>query len=162
MGTELLNTPYKMIAADVNSNNDISAVDLLELRKLVLGIYDKLPESTSWKFIPKPHTFTSNDNPWGYPLEDKLTDMKVNMVSDFIGVKMGDVNSSAAAHSLMGTEIRNAETGLIFEVDDRQFRAGEKVKVEFRSPNFAGSPSGIRITRYISRICKSMDCTTTH
>ncbi|MBP6793914.1 MAG: hypothetical protein KA143_02615 [Saprospiraceae bacterium] len=138
MGTELLNTPYKMIAADVNSNNDISAVDLLELRKLVLGIYDKLPESTSWKFIPKSHTFTSNDNPWGYPLEDKLTDMKVNMVSDFIGVKMGDVNSSAAAHSLMGTEIRNAETGLIFEVDDRQFRAGEKVKVEFRSPNFAG------------------------
>ena len=48
------------------------------------------------------------------------------------------MNSSAAAHSLMGTEIRNAETGLIFEVDDRQFRAGEKVKVEFRSPNFAG------------------------
>ena len=46
------------------------------------------------------------------------------------------MNSSAAAHSLMGTEIRSGETGLIFEVQDQVFKAGDKVSVEFRSPNF--------------------------
>jgi hypothetical protein len=60
------------------------------------------------------------------------------MVKDFVGIKVGDVNASATPHSLMGTEVRSTETGLIFEVEDRIFRAGESVRVEFRSPNFAG------------------------
>jgi hypothetical protein len=64
--------------------------------------------------------------------------MTEKMVRDFVGVKIGDVNSTAAAHSLMGTEIRSGETGLIFEVQDQVFKAGDKVSVEFRSPNFKG------------------------
>jgi hypothetical protein len=138
LGTQKLNSPYKMIAADVNGNNDISVVDLVELRKLILGIYDKLPENTSWRFIPKSYTFTDIENPWDYPQEDVLKDMKESMVRDFVGVKIGDVNSSALAHSLMGTEIRNAETGLIFEVQDQVFKAGDKVSIAFKSPNFKG------------------------
>ena len=138
LGTERLKSPYKMIAADVDNNRDISAIDLLELRKLILGIYDKLPDNTSWKFVPKSYTFDDVTNPWSYPNEDLITNMKESMTRDFVGVKVGDVNSSAVAHSLMGTEIRSTETGLIFEVEDRTFKAGETVKVEFRSPNFAG------------------------
>jgi hypothetical protein len=138
MGTETLKSPYKMIAADVDNNNDITAIDLLELRKLILGIYDELPSNTSWKFIPKSYTFSDASNPWKYPTEDVLTDMTEKMVRDFVGVKIGDVNSTAAAHSLMGTEIRSGETGLIFEVQDQVFKAGDKVSVEFRSPNFKG------------------------
>ena len=55
--TEALKSPYKMIAADVDNSNDITVLDLLELRKLILGIYDKLPNNSSWKFIPKAYTF---------------------------------------------------------------------------------------------------------
>ena len=138
LGTDRLKTPYKMIAADINNDKDISAIDLLELRKLILGIYDKLPENTSWKFIPKSYNFTDVNNPWSYPGEDKITDMKESMVRDFVGVKVGDVNSSAVSHSLMGTEIRSTETGLILEVEDRVFKKGDVVTVHFNSPNFAG------------------------
>jgi hypothetical protein len=138
LGTESLKSPYKMIAADVDNSNDISAIDLLELRKLILGLYDKLPNNTSWKFIPKSYTFSDPSNPWIYPTEDVLTDMSEKMIRDFVGVKIGDVNSTAAAHNLMGTEIRSGETGLIFEVQDQVFKAGDKVSVEFRSPNFKG------------------------
>ena len=38
----------------------------------------------------------------------------------------------------MGTEVRSTETGLIFEVEDQVFKAGDKVAVAFRSPNFKG------------------------
>ncbi|MBP6794249.1 MAG: T9SS type A sorting domain-containing protein, partial [Saprospiraceae bacterium] len=136
--TESLKSPYKMIAADVNNDKDITAIDLVELRKLILGIYDKLPESTSWKFVPKSYVFIDAGNPWAYPTQEVLTEMKDQMVKDFVGIKIGDVNASAVPHSLMGTEVRSTETGLIFEVEDRLFRAGESVRVEFRSPNFAG------------------------
>jgi hypothetical protein len=138
LGTEPLKSPYKVIAADVDNSNDVSVIDLIELRKLILGLYDKLPNSTSWKFIPGSYQFADPLNPWGYPTEDVLHDMTNHMVRDFVGVKIGDVNSSAVAHSLMGTEIRNAETGLIFEVHDKTFRKGEMVRVEFKSSNFRG------------------------
>jgi hypothetical protein len=138
LGTESLKSPYRMIAADVDNNNDITAIDLLELRKLILGLYDKLPNNTSWKFVPKSYTFSDPTNPWGYPQEDVLSDMKENMVRDFVGVKIGDINGSALPHSLMGTEIRSGENGLVFEIKDQVFKAGDKVTVEFKSPNFKG------------------------
>jgi hypothetical protein len=75
LGTEKLNSPYKLIAADVNGSDDISVIDLLELRKLILGLYDKLPENTSWRFVPKSYKFPDIENPWGYPTEDKLEDL---------------------------------------------------------------------------------------
>jgi hypothetical protein len=67
LGTEKLNSPYKVIAADIDNDNDVSVVDLIELRKLILGLYDKLPNNTSWKFVPKTHSFVDPLNPWDYP-----------------------------------------------------------------------------------------------
>ena len=140
LGAEQLKSPYKMIAADINNSADVSVQDLIELRKLILGINEKLPNNTSWKFIPKAHSFVDLKNPWGYPTEDKLQDMQgANSVArDFVGVKIGDVNNSAIPHSLMGTEVRGNDKGLLFEVPDHVFNRGDLVRVEFRSPNFRG------------------------
>ncbi|HQW02104.1 MAG TPA: hypothetical protein PLR30_06495, partial [Saprospiraceae bacterium] len=141
LGTEQLKSPYKMIAADVNNSDDISVQDLIELRKLILGMYEKLPNNTSWKFIPKSHQFVDVRNPWGYPTEDQLKNMEdagSAVVRDFVGVKIGDVNSSAVPHSLMGVEVRGNDKGLVFEVTDHVFKRGDLVRVDFRSPNFRG------------------------
>lgn len=35
---KLISTPYRMIAADVNASNSITAADMVEMRKLMLGI----------------------------------------------------------------------------------------------------------------------------
>ena len=139
LGNEQLKTPYKMIAADVNADQDISVIDLLELRKLILGVYDKLPNNTSWKFIPKSYVFADTRNPWNHPTEETIDHLtEGGMVRDFVGVKIGDVNASAIPHSLMGTEVRSNERGLILEVNDQTFKAGDRVAVSFRSPNFKG------------------------
>jgi hypothetical protein len=42
-----LSSPYKMIAADANNSKSITAIDLIEMRKLILGIYAELPYNTS-------------------------------------------------------------------------------------------------------------------
>jgi hypothetical protein len=39
-----------LIAADVNNDGKVSASDLTELRKLILGIYNELPNNSSWRF----------------------------------------------------------------------------------------------------------------
>ena len=64
LGIELLNSPYKILAADVDNDKQITAIDLVELRKLILATYEDLPNNESWRFIPKSTSFSDPQNPW--------------------------------------------------------------------------------------------------
>jgi hypothetical protein len=44
---------FKILAGDANSSGTLTNFDNIELRKQILGIYDNLPESRSWRFIDK-------------------------------------------------------------------------------------------------------------
>ncbi len=101
LGIELLDSPYKMIAADADNSESITAIDLIELRKLILGIYDELPANTSWRFVDEAHTFVDPNNPWLYDIPEKyaITNLGSDMDIDFIGVKIGDVNNSVIAQA---------------------------------------------------------------
>ena len=136
LGQASLNTPYKMIAADVNRNGTIDVLDLLELRKLILGLYDKLPESDSWRFIPKSHTFTNPSDPWSYPVEVRLESIEKDQLIEFTGIKVGDVNNTSAPHSLIGTEIRESEGGLVLKTEDKKIKKGNTIRLELSSENF--------------------------
>ena len=95
LGLEALDSPYKMVAADINNNQDISAIDLIELRKLILGIYEELPQNESWRFIDRAQNFPDINHPW--PLKESIDiyDIQVDEYDhDFVAVKTGDVNGS--------------------------------------------------------------------
>ena len=52
LGLELLDSPYKMIAADADNNEKVSAADLIHLRKLILGVSSELPNGQkAWRFV---------------------------------------------------------------------------------------------------------------
>jgi hypothetical protein len=73
LGGTPLDTQSKLIAADVNSSNSITTFDVVELRKLIIGLQTQFTQSKSWQFIdysPLPGNF------------------------DFLGIKTGDVNNS--------------------------------------------------------------------
>ncbi len=130
IGIEALDSPYKMIAADVNNDNSISAVDLIELRKLILGIYDELPENGSWKFVNADNTLDVN-NPFNYSetraIEDLASDM---MAEDFIGVKIGDVNESVVANArTQSTEVSNKASVVKMSYEDKQVEEGDIVEI---------------------------------
>lgn len=129
LGNELLDSPYKLIAADANNDQQVSAIDLIELRKLILGIYDELPNNDSWRFVDAEYEFMDPINPWlnDYPERYIITNLNQDMDIDFVGVKIGDVNGSAIANakgnniekrSNQSLEIRlanslNSESGLM-------------------------------------------------
>ena len=100
LGLQSLDSPYQLIAADINSNEEISALDLIELRKLILGIYDELPHNDSWRFVDKSFQFADDKNPWPFKEYIDLYDVKKDMMdNDFIAVKVGDINSSFQSYS---------------------------------------------------------------
>ena len=116
LGIEPLNSPYKMIAADADNSETISAIDLIELRKLILGIYETLPSNYSWRFVEEDFNFIDPSNPWPFSELVEVSDLDADILdANFMGVKIGDVNNSAIANLLdTDTESRNAN---IFEIE---------------------------------------------
>jgi hypothetical protein len=95
LGLEMLNSPYKIIAADANKSNLITTADIVELRKLILGIYNELPSNTSWRFVDKAFVFPDPNNPFQTQFPETKTVGPPNTLVDFVAIKVGDVNNTA-------------------------------------------------------------------
>lgn len=126
LGSHRLDSPYKLIAADVNNSSKITAADLLTLRKMILGLTDEFPNNTSWRFMDASHDFFDDKDPWteelpeDYPIYNLATDM----AADFVGVKTGDVNGSVQLNGQGRSEIRSTEEPLVFSYDEQMLRDG--------------------------------------
>ena len=105
LGLEPLGSPYRMIAADANKSGSITGLDIVELRKLILGIYQQLPNNNSWRFVDRAFVFPNSNNPFQttFP-EDKIITSLPNLMVDFTGVKIGDVNNSALTNCTLSTD----------------------------------------------------------
>jgi len=80
-------TPEKHIAADVNLDGRMTSIDLVLMRRLILGINSDFGHSNSWFIRP-----TTNPTLASYELinlQSDATDL------DFIIIKLGDVNGTA-------------------------------------------------------------------
>jgi subtilisin-like proprotein convertase family protein len=130
LGSAQLDSPYKMIAADVNNDKAITAIDLIQLRKLILGIYDELPNNSSWRFADASTTIDAT-NPWNTIDETiNIYNLTSDMMDEnFVGIKVGDVNQSVVANlSSTSTESRSASSiDVLFE--DRAIEVGELVEL---------------------------------
>ena len=139
LGIEELQGPYERIAADVNMSDNINGIDLIELRKLILGIYDELPDNTSWRFIDEAYQFTQQDDPWRnvFPESYDILDLDSDMDIDFIGVKIGDVNGDVEA-SQLDKKVRNRDGRwpLVFEIMEQKISKGEVVSIPVSARNY--------------------------
>ncbi len=131
LGLEKLNTPYKLIAADINNDQKITASDLTELRKLILGVVNEFANNTSWKFIDKAHNFgdPQQAHTESYPTTYNIGNISNDMLVDFMAIKIGDVNGNVKANaSENNTESRSAQR-LSLTTVDQKFSAGETIEV---------------------------------
>lgn len=131
LGMQYFNNPYNAIAADIDGNEKINSVDLVNLRKVILGTLTELPnQQKSWRFIPANHSFPNMNEPW--PLVDRYNypNFSQNLTNqNFIAVKTGDVNNSIVLN-VQGdpTESRVQET-LTFMADEVKAAKGETVRI---------------------------------
>lgn len=138
LGLETLSSPYKMIAADANRSGSITTFDIVELRKLILGIYTELPNNTSWRFVDKQFSFSDPTNPFKTPFPENKTVAQIlssKMDEDFVAIKIGDLNNSVMANSLISTEDRTDEV-VLFDValpNGDGITAGEEFTLKFKA-----------------------------
>ena len=95
LGIQPLDSPYKLIAADVNNSHSVTALDIIEMRRLILGISTEFANMPSWRFVDAAYEFPDPSNPWA---EDFPEVISINNISadeldaHFVAIKMGDVS----------------------------------------------------------------------
>lgn len=133
LGTEPLNSPYKMIAADANKSNSITTFDIVELRKLILGIYQNLPVAPSWRFIDQYYVFPDTSNPFVPLITDTLffPNLQLSVLNtDWIGIKVGDLNNTAVPNFQLGADDRRQRPTVDIPVEI--VSAGDSFEAIFR------------------------------
>ena len=133
---EKFNTAYKFIAADVNDDKRVTAGDLVELRKVILGIYPDFPNNKSWRFLDKAVSIPDITNPWGLNEYISIANFKTSILANhFMGVKIGDINGSAAVNvNAPATEIRSKALNMVSK--DQEYISGETVRMDITADNF--------------------------
>ena len=131
LGAQPLSNPYQLIAADINASGSISTLDLIQLRKMVLNIDHTFKSNSSWRFVDADYRFPDPRNPWAEPWPEvkNINDLEGELVSDFIGIKIGDINGNARANSASATQPRSDETPFLVHVDDLELRTGEHARI---------------------------------
>ncbi len=135
LNTEPLNTPYKTIAADANKSGSITSFDIVEIRKLILGIYDSLPNNSSWRFVDKDFQFPNQLNPFQtiFPENVVLQDWYGSPSHfDFIGIKIGDVNNTAIPNASAPPPAESRASRFL-SLPDIKLKAGEIFDIPIRA-----------------------------
>jgi hypothetical protein len=138
LNVELLDSPYKMIAADINNSQSITTLDLVKLRRMILLIDTEFTNNTSWRFVDATYTFPTPTNPWAesFPEIININNLDADMMNgDFIGVKIGDINASAQANNLLGADDRTAGDMTLI-AQSTAVKTGEIVRVDFTANDF--------------------------
>lgn len=137
LNVELLDSPFKIIAADANGSGSVSTLDQVAIRKVILNIEPGFPNNVnSWRFVDADYVFQNPADPFtgGFPEAINLNNLNANqMEADFIGIKVGDVNESAAANSQSGAEERQFAGVLNLLIPEQEVRAGERVEVSIQA-----------------------------
>ncbi|KAA3637334.1 MAG: DUF11 domain-containing protein, partial [Bacteroidetes bacterium] len=136
LGIEQITDPEMLWAADVNSTGTITVSDLIEIRKLILGIIFEFEDAPSWRFFDKTYVFPDDQDPWYEDVPEFIAIEDLNGCLehlDFVGVKMGDVNNTAATLESDIIEFRN-EGQFNFRVKDQAVKEGDVITIAFTAP----------------------------
>ncbi len=133
LGLGSLSTPYKLIAADVNNDGQITTYDLVQLRSLILYTINDFPSNTSWRFVDAAYQFPDVNDPWGqtFPEQYEIVNLDNDMLVDFVAVKIGDVNCSAITSNAAPADINSRRAPQVISALDKVLKQGEEVDLAF-------------------------------
>jgi len=126
-----LNSPYKMIAADANKSGSITSFDIVEFRKLILGIYTEMPNNTSWRFVDSSFVFPNPQNPFQTSFPDTIP-ITNPIPFNFIAIKVGDINNTVSPNA-QSPATERFEGTVYLDSEDRSIQEGEVLELLFRA-----------------------------
>ena len=132
LGIQPLTSPYQLLAADVDNSGSINGLDIITIRKLILGKTLEFTEKNNWEFIATDHTFTDEANPWDDSLDGYiLPDMGGEHEVDFFAIKTGDLNFSSSPFTT-GEVMTRTKNNMLYTVieDNSELIVGIKLANE--------------------------------
>jgi len=130
LGIQRLTNPYKLIAADADNDERITISDVVELRKLILGIKSQFDnDDLAWKFVSNDNVFANPAKPWPFKgsSEVNIANGIFSKNIEFMAVKVGDLDGSAFALSSRNTN-KITVTSATKSIDKRTYDMSFKVK----------------------------------
>lgn len=135
LNKNLLDQPYKMMAADVNIDGKVSNLDILAIRSLILGKTDKFAAGKSWRTYDA--LYSLNMNNWAQAPDFVTVDINSSVTNaDLKGVKLGDVDLNAKANFGSGAIEQRTVGTLSFRADDVQMTAGQTIEIPVKAKDF--------------------------
>jgi hypothetical protein len=126
LGILKLESPYSLIAADVNKSGKVTLADVIEMYNLILGIYMDFPNNTSWRFVDKAFVFPNEENPFQTNFPEKICNIQADSFPyEMVAVKVGDVNHSAIPNSLQGDEVTEARETMALVLPEALMKTGD-------------------------------------
>ena len=97
LGTLEIEDPKLLIAADINGSGTINALDIIDLRRAILGLSYVTPTAEAWRFITADSEAMKGFSGTNYDEEYHFTSLEESQYgADFYAVKVGDVNNTLA------------------------------------------------------------------
>ena len=133
LGIEALDDAYQMEAADVNNSNSLTTLDIVETRKLILGLHDTFPGVPSWRVVrPLPNpanlgSYTALRDTYLFVFNNIQKDYK-NLQGSFLAIKYGDLNHSVSGFAAPPDN----RSALLLTADDIMLAAGEEAEIPVR------------------------------
>ena len=148
LGLRSFDSPYKVIAADVNGTNSVSAADVIIIRQLVLGLSNEFPIGRSWSFVDAALSFDNILSPFPYVDIISMNDLDYSPTGmDFIAVKMGDVSGDVTLASATQSRSRSNTT---LSIENESVDANKMFSIPFKSTeaiDLAGIQMGMSFDR---------------
>lgn len=109
LGKTPFNSPFQYLAADVNNSKSITARDISDLRKVILGIRPDFPGKEIWNFVPANYKFSDIESPWDVSKDINFKDLSEDYSQlNFVGYKKGDIDNSSIIEFTKNSKVRNS------------------------------------------------------
>jgi hypothetical protein len=128
-----LNSAFKIIAADVNNDKSVSNIDVIFMKRLILGIDTTFKGNRLWAFVDSAYKFPDTTNPFPYKDSISVSNLTSNKTNQtFIGVKLGDVNYDW--NPMLARGVANKPVELVYELRSAlKVRPDGKTDTDFQS-----------------------------
>lgn len=128
-----LNSPYKIIAADVNYSETVSTLDIIHIRTVILQIAQSFPNGRLWAFVNSDFIISDSLDPFPYDDFRQYINISSNKTEqNFIGIKLGDVNGSWNPNQLKAAPAGDVK----FMMNEYNVRSGEEIIVPVKVRDF--------------------------
>ena len=109
LGIELLDSPYKIIAADASHDDAVTTFDLVQLKQIILQNWDELPNNKSWRFVNAYYTFSDWTNPFADDFPESIDCVDITESQNFMNfraIKVGDVTENASVDGFIAADTK--------------------------------------------------------